>query len=1051
MIYWIRQKSENLNGSADNLPAQKRNYRKMFTQKKENGLKEKGLSLRAVYLWTMVIVLVLSGLTFYATFNLTGTFQNLTDATENQISLDKAVHDLMSASDYLTERVQRFSISGDPRFMNEYFTEVLETNRRENAIEKMAGVEGTAAALEQLQEAMEGSKALMQRELYSMRLVTEAKGITAMPAELRDVTLSAEDAALAPEVKMRRATEMVMDEAYYNQKESIRTDLQESLDALEALTRNAENTAFSNVRQDMRFVRGVIIFHIFGTIALIWVTIRFCINPIMKAVDRIRGDRPIEEKGANEFRYLARAYNGLTVQLSEENELLKEISRTDGLTGIRNRIALRDDYDSYKGHEVTVMLLDLDNFKTINDTNGHEEGDRILSETGKLIGEAFGKDHCYRFGGDEFLVILPDCSEAEFLKKLDWVMANRPILQDHGQSTPAGYSVGYVHAVLDDRRNLRDLFAEADQKMYQIKRDKVRAETIAGARNRSRREDSVIRPAEYTTEEMRALLAQADGMYDLARAVDPIECRILEFGSDGTISRKEKCYGIWNADQKCINCSSALACRTGCRQEKAESFNNQLYHIQSNPVRLKLPDGGAYDAVVELVSIEQSNRDAHAANDRAAENKNQRAAQYRARHDTLTKALNANTFSEMARELLVRKPELPWVMITSNIMDFRLVNTLFGTQRGNEAIVRNAAALQQIAITCNGLCGRLGGDQFALLLPKGTYREEMLTEAAAALRDEFSSGVYTFCIHFGVYDVEDPSIPISVMCDRANMALRTIRDDHRETIATFKPEMMKKSLFAQEVISSFEKALAADQFRMYLQPLAAEDGTIIGAEALARWQRPDGTVVTPSDFIETLEHAGMIHRLDVFIWEKAVRQLAAWRGTEHGHLSISVNMSAKDFYSIDPYLVLTELADRYQVPCSHLRIEITETALLEDPANVNEVISRLRQRGFLVEIDDFGKGWSSLGLLKDIQADVLKIDMSLMQEIEHKPRSRIILESIIDMAGSLGMDVICEGVETEEQLNLVKAMGCKHFQGYYFSSPVPPEQFGNCCKSKASS
>ena len=195
----------------------------------------------------------------------------------------------------------------------------------------------------------------------------------------------------------------------------------------------------------------------------------------------------------------------------------------------------------------------------------------------------------------------------------------------------------------------------------------------------------------------------------------------------------------------------------------------------------------------------------------------------------------------------------------------------------------------------------------------------------------------------------------------------------------------------------------------------------------------------------------MIHRLDVFIWEKAVRQLAAWRGTEHGHLSISVNMSAKDFYSIDPYLVLTELADRYQVPCSHLRIEITETALLEDPANVNEVISRLRQRGFLVEIDDFGKGWSSLGLLKDIQADVLKIDMSLMQEIEHKPRSRIILESIIDMAGSLGMDVICEGVETEEQLNLVKAMGCKHFQGYYFSCPVPPEQFGNCCKSKASS
>ena len=1010
-----------------------------------------GLSLRTIYIWMIIAALIISGLMFYATFSLTSTFQRLTDATENQIALDKAAHELMDASDYLTERVQRFTVNGDPRFMNEYFTEAFETNRREHAIEKMSGDSRASAVLEQLQEAMEGSRKLMHREYYAMRLVIEAKGYTDYPAELQDVSLSEQDAVLSPEGKMRRATEMVLDDEYYDRKERIRTDLQESLDALEALTRNAESAAFDDVRGIMNYVRVIIVIQILGMVLLVWLTVRLGINPILKAVDRIKNDRPIEEEGANEFRYLARAYNGLTDQLSRENELLKEASRTDALTGIRNRLALREDYDSYQGHEVTVMLLDLDNFKTINDTRGHEEGDRILSETGRLLADAFGREHCFRYGGDEFLVIYPDCSEAEFRKKLDTIMENRPVFRDAGEVLRAGYSVGYVHAYVNEQRDLRDLFTEADQKMYQIKRDKLRAETLAGGRSRSRHEEAGIKAAEYTAEEMRVMLDNVSGMYDLARVVDPIECRILEFGSDGQISRKERCYGIWNADQKCVNCTSALACRTGCHQEKAESFNDRLYHIQSNPVRLKLPDGGAYDAVVELVSIEQESRDAHAANDRAAENKNQRAVQYHAQHDSLTKVLNPNAFSELSREAVVRNPDLPRVMITSNIMDFRLVNTLFGTQRGNEAIVRNAAALQQIAITCNGLCGRLGGDQFALLLPKGTYREEMLTEAAAALRDEFSSGVYTFCIHFGVYDVEDPSIPISVMCDRANMALRTIRDDHRETIATFKPEMMKKSLFAQEVISSFEKALAADQFRMYLQPLAAEDGTIIGAEALARWQRPDGTVVTPSDFIETLEHAGMIHRLDVFIWEKAVRQLAAWRGTEHGHLSISVNMSAKDFYSIDPYLVLTELADRYQVPCSHLRIEITETALLEDPANVNEVISRLRQRGFLVEIDDFGKGWSSLGLLKDIQADVLKIDMSLMQEIEHKPRSRIILESIIDMAGSLGMDVICEGVETEEQLNLVKAMGCKHFQGYYFSSPVPPEQFGNCCKSKASS
>jgi len=1000
-----------------------------------------GLSLRAIYVWIMIATLIISGLMFHATFSLTSTFQQLTDATENQIALDKAAHELMDASDYLTERVQRFTVNGDPRFMNEYFTEAFETNRRENAIEKMSGNPEVSAALEKLQKAMEESRELMHREYYAMRLVTEAKGYSDYPAELREIRLTEQDAALSPEDKMRRATETVLDDAYYDQKERIRADMRESLEALETLTRDAESAAFANVGTVMNRVRVIIVFQILGTALLVWLTVRLGINPILKAVDRIKKDLPVEEKGANEFRYLARAYNGLNVQLSEENERLKEAARSDALTGIRNRLGLRNDYDSYQGHEVTVMLLDLDSFKMINDTRGHEEGDRVLSETGRLLADVFGREHCYRYGGDEFLVIMPDCTEAEFRTKLDTVMANRPVFRDGEEVSRCGYSVGYVHAFVDEQRDLRDLFAEADQKMYQIKRDKLRAETLAGGRNRARHEEAGIQAAEYTTEEMRVMLDNVSGMYDLARVVDPIECRILEFGSDGKISRKERCYGIWNADQKCVNCTSALACRTGCHQEKAEAFNNQLYHIQSNPVRLKLPDGGAYDAVVELVSIEQGGRSNHAANDRAAENKNQRAAQYHAQHDSLTKALNPNTFSELSREAIVRNPDLAWVMITSNIMDFRLVNTLFGTQRGNEVIVRNAAALQQIAISSNGLCGRLGGDQFALFMPKEMYKEELLLQTARSLRDEFSSGLYTFCIHFGVYEVEDSSIPISVMCDRANMALSTIRESHRETVACFSHDMMKKSLLEQEVISGFETALEEDRFLMYLQPLAAEDGRIVGAEALARWQRPDGTVVNPADFIETLEHAGMIHRLDMHIWECAVRQLAAWKETERRDLTISVNMSAKDFYSIDVEEVLTELVSRYQVPSRNLRVEITETALLENPDNVNQVIFRLRQKGFLVEIDDFGKGWSSLGLLKDIHADVLKIDMSLVREIENKPRSRTILESIIGMAVSLGMDVISEGVETDEQLNLVKDMGCRYFQGYYFSCPVSVAEF----------
>ncbi len=726
-----------------------------------------------------------------------------------------------------------------------------------------------------------------------------------------------------------------------------------------------------------------------------------------------------------------REVDALTEKLHLENEQLQHMSLTDALTGIRNRMALRQDYASYQGHEVAVMMLDLNDFKSINDTRGHEEGDRILRETGSLLAETFGRDHCYRYGGDEFLIIEPDIAEAAFREKLDAMLRRRPMIDEFND---VGFSVGFVHALVNDSSRLRNLIANADEEMYHTKRDKVRMPVI---------ECEIAQPQEkaneYTVGEMRAFLAKMSGKYDLARVVDPIECRILEFQDDGGIRMNERCYGIWEAEQKCINCSSALACRTGCRQRKTEHFKEQVYDIQSSPVSLKLADGSVFDAVVELVNVDKEG--GRAANDRAAENVGSRAAHYAAHHDSLTNALNAEAFYEFAREKLKDDPDTPWTMITGNIMNFRLVNTLFGVLKGNEVLVRTAAMLRTVSEGAKGLCGRLGGDQFALIIPRSAYREETLQGIARALSAAFNSGIYTFCIHFGVYHVDDPSIPVSVMCGRANSALRTIREDLTCTVAYFDDAIMEKLLTEQTIISGFDEALRSGQFRMYLQPLVGDSGRVIGAEALARWCRPDGAVGLPGDFIETLENAGLIHRLDAYMWELAVKQLCAWKGTERENLTISVNMSAKDFFSIDVYDVLTGLVERYGVDSRMLRLEITETALLVEPDKSDAVVSKLRKAGFLVEIDDFGKGFSSLGLLKNIQADVLKIDMSFLREIRDRERSRIILKSVIDLADSLGMEVITEGVETEQQLRALSEMGCNHFQGYYFSRPVSVEEF----------
>ena len=559
----------------------------------------------------------------------------------------------------------------------------------------------------------------------------------------------------------------------------------------------------------------------------------------------------------------------------------------------------------------------------------------------------------------------------------------------------------------------------------------------------SQREASLseqISKAEYTVQEMEDYLRRMSGTYDLARMVDPIECRVLEIQDDGIVKRSKKCYGVWDSGHRCANCSSSLACKTGRRQRKAERVDDSVYHIESNPVRLTLQDGTTYDAVIELGSVTKAEA-GDQTNDRLAENVDQRAVRYRAHHDSLTSVFNADAFHELARERVSEEPDVPWVMVTADIRSFRVVNSLFGVVKGNEVLVRTASLLNRIAEDAGGLCGRLGGDRFALLVREAGFEEQSLHDVAHDLAQGFNDGAYKLSIHFGVYRIEDTSLPVSVMCGSANSALYTIRESHDQTIAYFDDDIRESVLKEQRIISEFDDALANGEFQMYLQPLARRNGGIIGAEALARWHKPDGSLVMPGDFIEVLERAGLIQRLDVHIWELAVRQLDAWKGTPMSDVSISVNMSAKDFLSVDVFDILTKLVRRYDVDCRLLRLEITESALLVEPDKSNAIVAKLRDEGFIVEIDDFGKGYSSLSILKSIQADVLKIDMGFLREIQESDRSRIILQSVIDMARLLRMEVICEGVETAEQLEMLASMGCDLFQGYYFSRPIPVSEF----------
>ena len=207
-------------------------------------------------------------------------------------------------------------------------------------------------------------------------------------------------------------------------------------------------------------------------------------------------------------------------------------------------------------------------------------------------------------------------------------------------------------------------------------------------------------------------------------------------------------------------------------------------------------------------------------------------------------------------------------------------------------------------------------------------------------------------------------------------------------------------------------------------------------------------MVPPFEFIGILEQSDLIASLDRYVWELAARQLDRWKDTEFKDVYLSVNVSPQDFYYMDVAEIFLELCRKYEIQPKMLHVEITETAVADETQNNKEKIEILQENGFIVEIDDFGKGSSSLSLLKDIKADVLKIDMGFLRQSENTKRGTVISESVIDMAKRLGMEVISEGVETEGQFKNLTELGCDMFQGYFFSKPIPVAAFEELIKNE---
>lgn len=408
-------------------------------------------------------------------------------------------------------------------------------------------------------------------------------------------------------------------------------------------------------------------------------------------------------------------------------------------------------------------------------------------------------------------------------------------------------------------------------------------------------------------------------------------------------------------------------------------------------------------------------------------------------YDHLTGLYTKEYFYKQAKDILMEEPGKEFDIICSDIENFKLVNDIFGITAG-DSLLRKVGIACKESVMDTGICCHLNADQFACLVERRPYSQELFADTCRRLSTLFS--LKNIAMKWGVYAIEDRSLPVETMCDRALLAARNIKGQYGIYYAVYDEVLRNSLLEEQNITDSMETALATGQFEIWLQPkYRILDNTLAGAEALVRWNHPKRGLQMPSVFIPLFEKNGFISRLDQFVWDRTCAQLRRWSDMGYPDIPVSVNVSRADIYNMDLPDIFMKIIKKYGLEVSRLPLEITESAYTEDPEQIIEMAEALKKLGFSIEMDDFGSGYSSLNMLNQLALDALKLDRQFIRNETAKPDNKGILKFIMDIARSMGLSVIAEGVETKEQLEYLRKIGCDYAQGYYLAKPMTCQEF----------
>ena len=737
---------------------------------------------------------------------------------------------------------------------------------------------------------------------------------------------------------------------------------------------------------------------------------------------------------------------------NEERDEARTVALTDPLTGVKSKHAFlvrqkEIDVSINEGTEdkFAVVICDVNGLKVINDTLGHKAGDDYIRSASKIICDIFQHSPVYRIGGDEFVVIL---NGRDYLIRKELVLALHDRSVTHIGTKDVVISGGLSDYKPETDACFHDVFERADALMYEEKKllkgmgsiSREDAETAAKPIFPKNEDTEIIKlkrqilvvEDEHINQMILGNMLEEN--YEILYAADGIEA--LE-----QVKTHKDNLAIVLLDLQMPRMGGMEVLQVMKEEEELEGI----------PVIVMTADQSAEVACLKIGAIDfipkpyPSVEIVKARVDRCIELSEKRNIIQSTERDSLTNLLNIDYFLRYVRIYDQHYSEIPMDAIVLDVNHFHMLNERYGKQYGDSVLARIGNRIRQISREIGGVCCRRAADTFFIYCPHIEDYESILDKASEGLVDEEVSK-NRVRLRMGVYSKVDKSIQIERRFDYARIAANTVKSGFRKAIGIYDTKMHEAELYRERLLEDFRPSLENNRFMVYFQPkfdIRPENPVLASAEALVRWDHPELGMISPGIFIPLLEENGLILDLDQFVWRETAKRIRDWKDRFGFSVPVSVNVSRIDMLTPNLKNIFKEILETCNISSDDLILEITESAYTGDSDQVISTAKELRGMGmgFRIEMDDFGTGYSSLGMLSHLPIDALKLDMSFIRSAFGETRDVRMIELIIDIADYLHVPVVAEGVETEEQYMVLKAMGCDYVQGYYFSKPVKHELF----------